>query len=277
MQASINEMIEKNKYTFNLISDKINEVHANAESDLNNIVDINNRLPAVLSSHDKMELAKLLNTMELRLKSFDSDATEVEHHVNELEFNTNSFIDSLGVSIKGAPLASKNTLIHNAIEQISSLKEGNIVIKELVIKLDKLIDDLKELTGLDEKRNLKTKKVIKELINNEVEQVKNLLKVHVDSLIGNALNNNKEPDNNKWSIDNLKTLVEGELGKMSYDLEKIKSDFEFLRDGVHAAKSNVKEMHSNFSDQINDIKHEVGLRIKNFENSLNTNVIKRYI
>lgn len=274
----INELLEKNKYEYQRAYEKSCELNKSTQDDFNNLLNITNQIPSTLSDSDKNELAKILGTIEVRVRHYENEIDNIEAQTNLIERTTNAFINSLG-HVKGGALSQKNNLMQSSIEQINVLREGLGLNKEIIIRLEKLLSDLKNIQNLGSGNQEQFRNEIRSVIREELESIKGSvtncqkhseMNEHVTSI-------NSKCRDSEMKIEKLEAFIRETLENLESRVEAITESVQEAHEKVAYGLKQNKNYGVDFIGELNDIKIEVASKLRQIEGGLNNSHIKRYI
>lgn len=282
MQSILNNLIEKNKRIYENLHNKISNLTAQSENDFQNLLCINNKLPEKLCDGDCIELRKLLNSVEIQMRYYENETDNIERELSEMDNSTSSVINSAGI-LKGNILLTKNTLVSQFVEYASNIQEGVKTIRNILLRLNKMVFDFKNLTGINDYDKENLKNVIKDIIDEN----KNLFKCDCDKKISNIEYNinemtslieefNKKIMYHENIIDSVKEFVGDIEKKIKDDVKELSNNLDLCKNGTDCYKREINNTVNKMDNDVFSVRSDLNNRLKALESLIDNNVIKRY-
>lgn len=286
MQNQITEFTASNKFVYQQLYERLQDIINLSESDFSNLVEIQNKLPeTTLENSDKKQLASILDSIQMRVKMYDGEVDKVNTAITDFEANTNRFLSSLQ-NVKGSILLLKNGLTQASIDQINTLKSGYGTVREAVIKLTELIDGIRRYSGLDFSDQNNVRALVNEIFNgfkSQIEQrvfnlenrlnggeVADMVLQKVNPVHQAFRKQNEEFSSCNEKLENTVKLLAGQLREQNEIIERL------LGDNLKH-KQEIKKVSESVDNEISGLRDDVKSQVKQVESYIsNQPTIKRF-
>lgn len=286
MQNQITEFTANNKFVYQQLYERLQDIINLSETDFSNLVEIQNKLPeSSLENHDKKQLVSILDSIQMRVKMYDGEVDKVNSSITDFEASTNRFLSSLQ-NVKGSILLLKNSLSQSSVDQINTLKSGYGTVREAVIKLTEMINQIKRYAGID----FSDFENVREMVNSIFNQHKSGLEQRISNLerrlegndvtdlvikkvnpMENTIRQHKEEFNNcNIKLENTIKIMSAQIKEQSEMIEKLLADH-------FKQKQEIKKISESVDNEISELRNNVSDKVKNVESYIsNQPTIKRF-
>lgn len=283
MKNFITDYQNETKAKYELLWSKMYDLNANTENDFNNLSMLKNNLPKEIKEEHKLELVRLLENIEIKIKSYNQNLYEIKKDYDDFVINTSTYLKSLDSNpeIKGNMILQRNSLEQCLQEYYSYLKEGYNQIQTILNSLLSLFELIKEHIIADNNKSLNPemiKDLIVEIVNQKIENVIPPKKFIDDNtslqtqitIISQKINDIEDKFKNVYNKAN-------EIQKNTDQIfSNINIKLKQLEEMGSCNKDVISKQSMSIADDLNNIRNQINTRIKTIENTLNNSIIKKF-
>jgi ElaB/YqjD/DUF883 family membrane-anchored ribosome-binding protein len=285
LNQQINDFINNNKNLYNQLKAKITEMGESSQNDFQNIVSLNAQISSAgdLSENDKMQLSKILDSINLRVKLYQSEMDRIVGEINSFESNTNNFLSSI-INVRGETLLQKNKLTQETIDHKAILIESIEQLKELVMNLKELLKQLKDVSGFNHKKKEKLRKLVSETVKQEISQInfpqnnsglnhediQDALENYINPYVGKFQKNEETCAEIAQRLDRITSDFNSKINNLFNVLQNFKRDYTF-------GNETSNRLTSRFNEEINELRDDMNKQFSHYRKAIENNTVKRYI
>ena len=271
------EQQNSNKLIYKRIYDKLVKIQKLILEDVNSLKELASKLPITLAVDEKVRLEKAVQNLDGRMKNYSQKLDKCETQLQDFKIVNSKFVkayDNLGSQ------ANVNAVINETAAFYVELEKLLTATKEMLADLGEIAEEFKKSANLETEKS-KIKKVIKDALSEDAESIAAGLKkiFPTEDFMMLKLKESMNCVNGKCTImeSEFKKLLaahEQEMQELKFKLDQVVNSIEMIVNENRRKETNLVNEIDNSKNELTRLRHDLIQRLKLFEQTLSTNVIR---
>lgn len=271
------EQQNSNKHIYKRVLDKLLKIHNHILNDVESLKEVARSLPAVLSHEEHEKLSKAIQNLDLRIKLQNQKLDKIDSQIADFKILNSKFInayENLGSQ------SSINAVLNETAAYYVELENAFNKAKEMLADLLEISEEFKKKYNLETEKG-KMKKVIKEVVSEDIQSIAEALKSVFPSedFLTIKLKESMSCVNGKCTIlesdlKRVQSKLENELHNMRFKLDEVINTIDMIANEQRTKAINAANEMDATKNEIMRVRLELMQRLRNFEQGFNNTLVK---